>query len=292
MPVPAWGCAVRVCLKRDELPHVRGGDAAAHGFGERGRGRRDVLLFHTKLRRARAVGAAHGSPAGGVKTKSRRCECVFGFLYHVGYARITNPLQLRLCVMSLSPRMVRVASWPRGHSGGSRPASGSAMGCGASSTANPPDVATQKPEPLPVSKVAELPAKAPPSPITSVAQPVPPAALSEAQEEPEAPPRISKFSSRVKLWWKCFLHKDPRRQILQYFQPGDARGPAGYLAAQGLRAEGPPSTYFCVWRPTSIKALRMMIEGTACGKGLNVKGKSAKDGELRGLRLCASARLH
>eukprot|EP00966_Prymnesium_polylepis_P180878 4189566-Prymnesium_polylepis.1 len=51
----------------------------------------------------------------------------------------------------------------------------------------------------------------------------------------------AKFSARVVLWWKCFLHKDPRRQILQYFQPGDVRGPRGYLAARGLRPEGPPS---------------------------------------------------
>ena len=157
------------------------------------------------------------------------------------------------------------------------------MGCGASSTANPPpDPPSKKPEPLPPAKAAELPAKAVASPGTAIATsgapPVTAAAASEVGEEPEPKPRISKFSSRVKLWWKCLLQKDPRRQILHYFKEGDSRGPAGYLAARGLRPEGPPSKYFCVWRPTSIKALRMMIEGTACGKGLNVKGKSAKTG--------------
>ena len=41
----------------------------------------------------------------------------------------------------------------------------------------------------------------------------------------------------MSLWLKVFLQKDPRRQILQFFQPGDFRGPRGYLAARGLRPE-------------------------------------------------------
>ena len=70
--------------------------------------------------------------------------------------------------------------------------------------------------------------------------------VTEADDElPQLAKRPSlssgKFSARVVLWWKCFLHKDPRRQILQYFQPGDVRGPHGYLAARGLRPDGPPS---------------------------------------------------
>ena len=46
--------------------------------------------------------------------------------------------------------------------------------------------------------------------------------------------------------------------------------------------DAPPSTFFSVWRPTSKDAIRMMITGRATGKGLNIKGKSAKRGELSG----------
>ena len=38
-----------------------------------------------------------------------------------------------------------------------------------------------------------------------------------------------------------------------------------------------------MWRPTSYDAIRLMWEGVARGKGLNVKAKSAKGGKLSGL---------
>ena len=78
-----------------------------------------------------------------------------------------------------------------------------------------------------------------------------------------------------------FAKQDPRRQIADFFRPGDHRGPFGLLASQGLTpsGDGDPSRFFSVWRPTSMDALRMMIEGRACGKGLNIKGKSAKMGK-------------
>ena len=44
-----------------------------------------------------------------------------------------------------------------------------------------------------------------------------------------------------------------------------------------------PSRYFSVWRPTSKDALRLMMVGAGTGKGLNIKGKSAKGGVLSGL---------
>ena len=37
-----------------------------------------------------------------------------------------------------------------------------------------------------------------------------------------------------------------------------------------------------MWRPTSLDAIRMLMLGKATGKGLNVKGKSAKQGRLSG----------
>ena len=61
-------------------------------------------------------------------------------------------------------------------------------------------------------------------------------------------------------WVRAFLGQDPRRQLVEYFKPGDQRGPYGYLRAQGLRPNGPPSTHFAVWRPTSVTAMRMLFE--------------------------------
>jgi len=84
-------------------------------------------------------------------------------------------------------------------------------------------------------------------------------------------------------WIKSVMDTDPRRQIVNYFGPGDSRGPGGYLRANNLEQSGPPSQFFSVWRPTSMSAIRMMMDGTACGKGLNIKAKSAKQGVLSGL---------
>ena len=42
------------------------------------------------------------------------------------------------------------------------------------------------------------------------------------------------------------------------------------------------SSYFAVFRPTTVEALQLMVSGAAVGKGLNVKGKSAKTGPLAG----------
>jgi hypothetical protein len=69
---------------------------------------------------------------------------------------------------------------------------------------------------------------------------------------------------------------------MKYFRPGDSRGPLGYLRSNELRPSGDRSFFFSVWRPTSLDALRMMMVGDAVGKGLNVKGKSAKEGRISG----------
>jgi len=85
-------------------------------------------------------------------------------------------------------------------------------------------------------------------------------------------------------WVKSLIDSDPRQQISEYFKPGDKRGPCGFLRDNKMKLvnEEQPSKFFSVWRPTSMIALRMMLEGRATGKGLNVKGKSAKQGELSG----------
>ena len=90
------------------------------------------------------------------------------------------------------------------------------------------------------------------------------------------------MSELKKLWARSFLRADPRQHLVDYFKPGDERGPFGYLRAQGLRPNGPPANYFSIWRPTSLTAIRMLYDGTATGKGLNVKGKSAREGPLSG----------
>mmetsp|Transcript_76795 Transcript_76795/g.235024 ORF Transcript_76795/g.235024 Transcript_76795/m.235024 type:complete len:764 (-) Transcript_76795:368-2659(-) len=78
---------------------------------------------------------------------------------------------------------------------------------------------------------------------------------------------------------------DPRKLIADFYANGDSRGPAGTLAKHGLTAD--PKTYgtsqwFAVYRPCSQAAIAKMLSGGAVGKGLNVKGKSAKKGVLSG----------
>ena len=103
-------------------------------------------------------------------------------------------------------------------------------------------------------------------------------------------------------WARQLVQSDPRRIIHDYLLPGDERGPLGYLRALGLTPRVPSanlaphaqsskdsgdvargtSRFFSVWRPCNLDAVRMMIIGEATGKGLNIKGKSAKCGELSG----------
>lgn len=89
--------------------------------------------------------------------------------------------------------------------------------------------------------------------------------------------------SRKDAWVQSMLQADPRRRILDFFLPGDERGPLGLLRSLGEVHSGRRvSRYFSVWRPTSFDAIGQMMLGRATGKGLNVKGKSAKTGRLSG----------
>ena len=84
-------------------------------------------------------------------------------------------------------------------------------------------------------------------------------------------------------WLQTFNGLDPRQQIADYFRAGDSRGPGGLLDEKKLEPRpGESSSFFSVWRPTSMDAIRMMMEGRAVGKGLNVKGKSSQKGRLSG----------
>jgi CRP-like cAMP-binding protein len=79
---------------------------------------------------------------------------------------------------------------------------------------------------------------------------------------------------------------DPRRLIADFFREGDSRGPMGTLDLFYKEKEPDPkkgaSQWFVVYRPTSKDAIAKMLSGMAVGKGLNVKGKSAKQGVLSG----------
>lgn len=87
---------------------------------------------------------------------------------------------------------------------------------------------------------------------------------------------------KFRRWASSFVRLDPRFQVSQFLKPGDVRGPYGYLASAGKQPIDACTHYFSVFRPTSDDALRMMILGRATGKGLNIKGKSAKKGVLSG----------
>jgi len=83
---------------------------------------------------------------------------------------------------------------------------------------------------------------------------------------------------------------DPRKIIADFFRPGDAWGPRGARVHRrksniGLQLTPKPtaeSSWFAVYRPTSRDAINKMLNGIAVGKGLNVKGKSAKKMPLSG----------
>mmetsp|Transcript_116694 Transcript_116694/g.182384 ORF Transcript_116694/g.182384 Transcript_116694/m.182384 type:complete len:1063 (-) Transcript_116694:255-3443(-) len=76
---------------------------------------------------------------------------------------------------------------------------------------------------------------------------------------------------------------DPRKLIADFFRPGDSRGPFGSLQQLEVESpEQPSSSWFAVFRPTSRDAIAKMLNGNAVGKGLNVKGKSAKKNRLSG----------
>mmetsp|Transcript_15703 Transcript_15703/g.28274 ORF Transcript_15703/g.28274 Transcript_15703/m.28274 type:complete len:1025 (-) Transcript_15703:106-3180(-) len=76
---------------------------------------------------------------------------------------------------------------------------------------------------------------------------------------------------------------DPRKLIADFYMAGDSRGPLGSLKNRHLKPEEQATTaWFAIFRPTSHEAIAKMLGGEAVGKGLNVKGKSAKKNILSG----------
>lgn len=81
---------------------------------------------------------------------------------------------------------------------------------------------------------------------------------------------------------------DPRKSIADFYLLGDQRGPRGSCLLVDPKfeiskvSESKRTEWFSVYRPTSRDAIAKMLSGYAVGKGLNVKGKSAKRGRQSG----------
>ena len=103
------------------------------------------------------------------------------------------------------------------------------------------------------------------------------------------------FSSgiqREKNWLSSFRRLDPRYKILSFFQTVAEQGVDKVVRASSMKnlKEAPAilswlnrASAFSVWRPTSRDAIHKMMSGEATGKGLEIKGKSAKCGCLSAL---------
>ena len=91
------------------------------------------------------------------------------------------------------------------------------------------------------------------------------------------------------FWASNFRRLDPRFQILTFFNAVEIAGVES-ISGRDLNPNLNPlvrrlfvkSSVFTVWRPTSNDAIRKMMTGEGTGKGLNIKGKSAKTGKLSG----------
>lgn len=76
---------------------------------------------------------------------------------------------------------------------------------------------------------------------------------------------------------------DPRKLLADFYLRGDTRGPCGTLKRKGLQpnsVKSQQSTWFVVYRPCSRDSIAKMLGKVGVGKGLNVKGKSAKKNRL------------
>ena len=77
---------------------------------------------------------------------------------------------------------------------------------------------------------------------------------------------------------------DPRKLLSDFFKAGDTTGPRGmHTSSGGVPDPSKPVTqWFAVYRPCSRDSIAKMLGTVAVGKGLNIKGKSAKKNRLSG----------
>lgn len=78
-------------------------------------------------------------------------------------------------------------------------------------------------------------------------------------------------NSKLQQWANSLKKLDPRWQIRKFFND---------LVLSDHMSNG--AAIFSVWRPTSADAIAKMMSGEGVGKGLEIKGKSAKKGDLSG----------
>lgn len=98
-----------------------------------------------------------------------------------------------------------------------------------------------------------------------------------------------KTDTSARRWLTSFGRLDPRWQISRFFTDLEQEGARDIETSGELVSPTCPilrpfvkSSVFTIWRPTSGIAIRRMIAGEATGKGLEIKGKSAKTGKLSG----------
>ena len=98
--------------------------------------------------------------------------------------------------------------------------------------------------------------------------------------------KSSQCIGREYEWLSSFYRSDPRWQIMHYFDEVATKGRAPTRRGSGVgtitatRLLRKKTDIFTVWRPTSNEAIRKMMLGVATGKGMNVKGKSARSGNI------------
>ena len=106
---------------------------------------------------------------------------------------------------------------------------------------------------------------------------------------------IVSHSSLHLLRSRSFYHLDPRWQILTFFNDLALKGTvnleeeSGGIVRSSFKYQIPCQLrifnrvgVLSVWRPTSNEAIKYMMTGEGVGKGLDIKGKSAKKGKYSG----------
>jgi 3',5'-cyclic-nucleotide phosphodiesterase len=94
--------------------------------------------------------------------------------------------------------------------------------------------------------------------------------------------------AKCEEWLKSLCRRDPRSCIKTFFDDVARDGVDNIEEENGFRpdlsspvlATMQRSSVFSVWRPTSVDSIRKMMTGEGTGKGLDIKGKSAKRGKL------------
>ena len=91
----------------------------------------------------------------------------------------------------------------------------------------------------------------------------------------------AKLGNMPKLQAEMFA-ADPRKLISDFYMKGDHMGPLGVHKANKTKPNGPETSWFAVYRPCSRDSIAKMLGTVGVGKGLNIKGKSAKKNRLSG----------